>query len=322
MTFETIAISKIEVGDRRREDYGDIEKLARGIEKVGLLHPLIVQRENGHFRLVAGGRRLKALQSLGWPEAPARLFETLTAGELRDIELEENDNRKDFTEKERGRTFKAAKKVVDDAKKAKTVLAQTGPKPSGVKGGRPKEAASTRSVADAIGETRQSVERAEQQVDLAEKFPFMQGPDWRQSHVLAVGEALEHIPEEEHPGVVSVLGCAKILDPASAVELVGNIAAKKPEERSELYGLSASEDPRDKSRALSSAANKPPLADPRLNCIETAASALRRATKDYPKDPLTPQIKTVISELGRIRKAVAEVSYDARREAKGVGSVQ
>jgi hypothetical protein len=34
--------------------------------------------------------------------------DTLTVDELREIEIEENEDRKDFTSQERGRTFKAA----------------------------------------------------------------------------------------------------------------------------------------------------------------------------------------------------------------------
>jgi hypothetical protein len=40
------------------------------------------------------------------------LFDTLTDAELREIEMEENDDRKDFTPGERGRTFKAAQQTV------------------------------------------------------------------------------------------------------------------------------------------------------------------------------------------------------------------
>ena len=64
--YTTVKVSEIELGERRRTDYGDIDKLAAGINRVGLLQPLIVQQVNGHFKVVAGGRRFKAIQRLGW----------------------------------------------------------------------------------------------------------------------------------------------------------------------------------------------------------------------------------------------------------------
>ena len=119
-----------------------------------------------------------------------------------DAELEENENRKDFTERERGRTFKAAKQIVEDVRKAEEVLGQNAqkPKPAGPKGGRPQKAITKDAVAEAVGETRRTVERSKKQVALAEQYPFMQA--WKQSHVLAVGEALEKLPESERDKAV------------------------------------------------------------------------------------------------------------------------
>jgi ParB family transcriptional regulator, chromosome partitioning protein len=119
--YGEVPLSEIELGERRREDYGDIAKLAAGIQRVGLLHPLIVRRiygRNDRFEVVVGGRRLKALQMLKAKSVPVRLFETLSDKELREIEIEENENRKDFTDRERRRTFSASKRLLEDAKKS------------------------------------------------------------------------------------------------------------------------------------------------------------------------------------------------------------
>ena len=108
--YGNVPLSEIELGERRREDYGDIDKLAEGIRKVGLLHPLIVQRVNGHYQVVVGGRRLKALQKLNVKSAPVRLYETLSEQELREIELEENENRKDLRRESGGEHLRPADK--------------------------------------------------------------------------------------------------------------------------------------------------------------------------------------------------------------------
>lgn len=68
--FEKIPIGKIQVGNRIREDAGDIEGLAKEIQQVGLLNPISVTPD---FRLLAGYRRLQACKQLGWKTIPARI---------------------------------------------------------------------------------------------------------------------------------------------------------------------------------------------------------------------------------------------------------
>lgn len=318
-----ILISKIDLGERRRQDYGDIAALAKGIERVGLLNPIIVDTDDGGtFRLVAGGRRLKAFQLLKRRYIPARLFETLSDEDRRDIELEENENRKDLTEAERKRTFAASKKLVDNAKRAADVLSIVDKTPN-PKGGRPtKGSASQESVAEALGVSRGTVSNAEQHVATAERFPFMQTAAWRQSHVLAVGEALEKLPEPEQDQAVGVLRCARILEPEDAVRLVTNISMMNADQRADVYRLSVSTDPRDTSLALTKAAQLPPAPDPRLDSLTTALEALTRAAKPFPNDPLTPRIEAVMREVKAIRAAVREVSFDARRDSQPRSAVQ
>ena len=328
MKTQDIPVKSIDATNRRREDYGDIEALAAGIARVGLLSPILVDRAEDHYRLIFGGRRLRAVQKLKWSTIPAFVRDQMSDTEFREIELEENLNRKDLTDWERKRTFASSKKLVEQAKTAAEVMAHSGPKPnqSGTKGGRPSQPDSTRAIASALGTSMQSIERAEQHVETAEKFPFMQGNSWRQSNVLAVRESLEALPEAEHNSVVGVLACAKLLDPDTAVSLVTNIAKKKPEERTEVYTLSRSADPRDQSLALTKAAELPPMPDPRLGILDQALHFLVAAVKPYPHDPLTPRINEVIRETRAIRTAVKEVSFDVRRSqangARAGGTIQ
>lgn len=304
----------IEVGERRRTDYGDIGALAKGIQRVGLLEPVIVDRigRANRYRLVAGERRLKAVQMLKWQSIPAQLLDELSEDELRDIELEENENRKGLTEQERNRDFKSSKKLVERGNAAAQII-QSAPAQKDPRGRKPAGGVSLELKAGALGIGKASLVRAEQHVATAERFPFMQGADWRQSDVLRVRERLEDLPETERDDVAGVLGCAKLLDPPLTVKLVENIAAKKPAERQEIYRLSQSEDSRDRSLALTKAAQLPPMPDPRLTSIAAALDSLNRATKPFPQDPLTPRIEAVIQELKAIRTAVKEVSFDARR---------
>jgi ParB/RepB/Spo0J family partition protein len=316
-----VLLNQIEVGERRRTDYGDIGALAQGMKRVGLLEPIIVDRNDKKgYRLVAGERRLKAAQMLKWHTIPANLREHLSDTQLRDIELEENENRKPLTQRERERTFASSKGLVESAKKAGEVLAHSGPKSAG-KHGRPAQPTSTRAIAGALGTSRQSIERAEQHIATAEQFPFMQGSQWRQSDVLRVRERLEEIKPEAREQTIAILGAAKVLDPELAVALVENIGAKKSAERQELFDLSQSDDPRKVSLALTRAAEKPPMPDPRLGILHNVLQHLNAAIKPFPSDPLTPKLIEIRHQIQAVQAAVKEVSYDAQRD-KQKASVQ
>lgn len=64
MTTAEIPLSQIVVRDRAREEY-DVEDLVESIRQVGLLQPVIVRPAGDGYELVAGGRRLRALEMLG-----------------------------------------------------------------------------------------------------------------------------------------------------------------------------------------------------------------------------------------------------------------
>jgi ParB/RepB/Spo0J family partition protein len=299
-----IPIDAIDIGERRRADYGDIAALAKGMKRVGLLEPIVVDRHEKRYRLIAGERRIRAARMLQWKSIAASLRERLTDAELRDIELEENDNRKSLTEAERAKRYRTSKRLVENARKAKEVLAQSAQKPNqkGTKGGRPKKPDAPQAVAEALGTDRRTVERAEQHVETAEAFPFMQ--DWVRSDVLAVHEQLAPIPKAEHTAVAGVYACARLMDPKSAKEIASTLAGMSESDRSEIYSLSRSEDPRDRSLALTRAAAKPPQPDPRLNLLDDAKRAVEKCVKRYPDDPLTPQFQEEWQRLQALQQAV------------------
>lgn len=97
---KTINLENILIGERFRQDYGDLAGLKRSIEKHGLINPVTVttnadKKTAEGFSLVAGGRRLSALVDSGVIEIPCRVYDhPLSDLELRSIELEENFQRK------------------------------------------------------------------------------------------------------------------------------------------------------------------------------------------------------------------------------------
>ena len=58
-----LPIEQIITGARHRRDMGDIDGLAQSMSKDGLLHPIVIRPDG---TLIAGERRLRAAQSLGW----------------------------------------------------------------------------------------------------------------------------------------------------------------------------------------------------------------------------------------------------------------
>jgi ParB family chromosome partitioning protein len=56
---------------RTQFDEGSLAELASSIEVSGLLQPIVVRSHNGSYQLIAGERRWRAVQRLGWPTIPA-----------------------------------------------------------------------------------------------------------------------------------------------------------------------------------------------------------------------------------------------------------
>jgi ParB family chromosome partitioning protein len=102
------AIKDIIVGDRHRRDLGDVDSLARSIDQIGLLHPVVVRSDG---TLVAGERRLAACQQLGWTEIPATIVDL---DEIAKGEFAENAIRKDFRPTE----IDAIRRALEPAEKA------------------------------------------------------------------------------------------------------------------------------------------------------------------------------------------------------------
>lgn len=93
-----IDINKVVVKDRIRKDYGNIEELADDIKKNGLINPPVVTPD---FELIAGERRLKAMEHLGYNQIEVRVMKVNDFEHMLNLEINENESRKDFTKSER-----------------------------------------------------------------------------------------------------------------------------------------------------------------------------------------------------------------------------
>lgn len=92
---DDLDISDIEIGERYRKEIGDVTLLAESIKANGLFNPVTISNDN---KLVAGERRIRAFQHLGWSRIPVRRvnIDSIVRGEH-----DENEIRKDFTPSER-----------------------------------------------------------------------------------------------------------------------------------------------------------------------------------------------------------------------------
>lgn len=117
-----IDIDKIKVENRIRKDFGNITELAEDIKQNGLINPpVVIAESDGTFTLLAGERRLRAMRSLGYKQVEVRTWGSLTDEQKLNIEISENEVRKDFSKSERIEYARRLEKI--EALKAKERMA-------------------------------------------------------------------------------------------------------------------------------------------------------------------------------------------------------
>lgn len=99
--MNNIKIEDIRIPERIRKDDGDIAALAHSISRHGLINPITLMKSNDEYVLIAGYRRLKAVELMGINQIPAIILSPMDAEEQLRLEIEENENRKDLTHSER-----------------------------------------------------------------------------------------------------------------------------------------------------------------------------------------------------------------------------
>jgi hypothetical protein len=305
---QLIPVAAVVEGHRRRMKYGNLAKLANSLEKYGQLQPILVDPlPDGRYRLVAGGRRLRAAGRLGRKQIEAVVRQPLSDPELREIEFEENQQRLDYSDGERAKSFSSSREVTEKAEEfraAETVKAHNSFKRGR---GRPVRATSQRSVAKGMGISKQQLSRAERQVAIVREFPFMEADEWTQGECLAVEERFRRLPVRDHPLVHALYQFASLsktcsVDSETAADILDGVLRATPEERVELYRLATSEDDRKLDQALLRVVGRGPISDPRKYTYREVVDLLASIVKPYPFDPLTPRIQAQLEEARAILK--------------------
>jgi ParB family chromosome partitioning protein len=113
-----IPCEQIRIGERIRQELGDLEELANSIAAEGLLQPIGINEDS---LLVFGERRLRAVRDiLKWPTIAARV---VRVSSILAAEHAENEVRKDFTASERVSIARALEEQLGDRRGQRTDLA-------------------------------------------------------------------------------------------------------------------------------------------------------------------------------------------------------
>jgi ParB family chromosome partitioning protein len=104
------AIERSPEQPRKRFDDAKLDELAASIREHGVVEPILVRKQGGRYRIVAGERRWRAAQRAGLTEVPAIVREA-TDAEAFEIALVENVQRADLNAIEEAEAYQA---LVDD----------------------------------------------------------------------------------------------------------------------------------------------------------------------------------------------------------------
>lgn len=305
-----LALDDIRIETRRREHLGDIDALAASLDRYGLIQPIVVDAEH---RLIAGGRRLLAARFLGWTEIDVRAYGDLSEAERREIELEENLRRKDLTPYERSKTMVERATVAAEALRGEAEFSSHSDENS--REGRPSKPDARDKVASRIGIPGTTLTKAEQHVAAAEAYPFMQGPGWKQYHVLEAREKLAALPDEARPGLVAILAEPGI-PPRSAITMIDRISGLPNEQRVDILSRYATGDREFQALVKTKLVGLPPPADPCvialnqvLDAFARAEGELKRCQRIGPPDLVT----SILADLRTLSERVRAAQAEARR---------
>lgn len=173
MDIEHLPIEGIEVGERSRKDLGDLTPLMVSMGKRELINPITVDSDHN---LIAGERRLRAAESLGWETIPCHVVSTVDELLSLRLEQEENECRLDTTPEEKvrmGQRIEALEKPKGKARQSAAGKTFGKGKDSlGPNDQKLSDSHSTRQIAaEQVGMSEPTYKRAKRVVKLADENP-------------------------------------------------------------------------------------------------------------------------------------------------------
>ncbi len=112
-TAVSVEIRSIHVGERCRQDYGNLDALMASMKDDGLFHAIGITKSGN---LIYGARRFEAASRLGWTAIQARVFDVDNIQSF-DLEQKENDLRKDLTWTEKLALAEVIKDAIGDQRR-------------------------------------------------------------------------------------------------------------------------------------------------------------------------------------------------------------
>lgn len=94
-------------GQQPRQNFGEesLAELTASIQQYGVLQPLIVQKRNNRYQIIAGERRWRAAKNAGIKEIPV-IIKEYSSEEMLEISLIENIQREDLSPLEEAKAYK------------------------------------------------------------------------------------------------------------------------------------------------------------------------------------------------------------------------
>ena len=186
-------IDRIQIGDRIRKDYGDLQELADDIQANTLLNPIVVTPSgDGNYTLIAGERRLRAMRDiLGYKQVTVNTVAANDAEHALLMEISENECRKEFTKTERLDYARRLSRI--EAAKAKE---RQGTRTDIVQNSAPSSTAGKArdKVAEALGTSHDTLAREQYIADNADMLDPSDFADWDEGR-LSTNKAYQRIKQ-------------------------------------------------------------------------------------------------------------------------------
>ena len=308
-----IAIDKIKIATRIRKEIRDIEELAKSIRERGLITPIAVMPiEGDEYQLLAGLRRIRALEMNGETEIEVNIISVADAEESLRIEFAENDQREDFTYSEKMDYSRIIEEIEAAKAKERMLLGKSDPVPNRAQG-RPRTRVI---VGEKIGMTGQDYQRAKYIADHAPQ-EVIDELDRGEVSVRKAYDALRSAVKPPKSESVTLRDSEPETKPTSPT-----VMAKTEPQAPAPIAVTAKETPRDAPPSTASPQVQPktrtaPKVDPINLLSEQEREAIR---KNAEFEALPPQEK--IAELQRqlraerARAATAESDLARERELR------
>ena len=109
-----VAVDKVRANPfqpRTQFNRDGLEELKQSVLENGIIQPITVRRINGEFELIAGERRLRVVQELGFLKIPAFVMQVKSDDQMLELALVENIQREDLNPIEQAEAFQRLMKA-------------------------------------------------------------------------------------------------------------------------------------------------------------------------------------------------------------------